>query len=86
MIIPNRTAVTLEDYIDRFIMTSEDEPTTLITDGWAGYSHLAERGYNHIVEVHEDGIFGETGATERLWNWIKMLIKHSYRSINPTNL
>ena len=67
-------------------MTDVNYPTTIITDGWAGYAHLTDRGYNHIVEVHEDGVFGETGATERVWNWIKSLIKHSYRSINGQNL
>ena len=67
-------------------MTSEDNPTTIVTDGWLGYNHLTDLGYNHIVEIHEEGIFANTGAIERTWNWIKMLIKHSYRSIIPTNL
>ena len=48
--IPDASGPTLEKAIDEMVSPG----STIRTDGWRGYSKLEQKGYAHIVLVHEE--------------------------------
>jgi len=43
-----------EDSLQKFIQESVESGSTVVTDGWLGYSGLEAIGYNHEIIVHQD--------------------------------
>ena len=82
----NRKATTLVSEIERVV-----EPgTTIITDKWAGYSSLSQRGYTHLTVNHsENFVDPNTGAhtqnIEGFWAHSKQFLKAMHGSQNLPN-
>jgi transposase-like protein len=45
--------------LKKFITENIEEKSTLITDGWKGYTGISENGYNHIIEDKTKMMDGE---------------------------
>jgi len=43
-----------QDSLHKFIQESVESGSTVVTDGWLGYSGLEAIGYNHEITVHQD--------------------------------
>ena len=67
--IPDAAGITLEKAVAELV-----EPgSTIRTDGWRGYSKLSEKGYTHIVTVHDEEEPGEdpTPLVDRIASLLK---------------
>ena len=76
-IINERNSNNIEKFIKKFVSFN----SSIITDGWSGYSWLdrPHSNYYHIVHSHSVGDFGNgdesTTHIESLWSSLKYLIK-----------
>ena len=70
--VPDRSAATLQPHIKEWVV----EGTTIHTDCWRGYNHLARHGYTHLTVNHSRGFVDpvtgcHTQNIERLWRDIR---------------
>lgn len=67
--IPDASGSTLEKAIDEMVVPG----STIRTDGWRGYSKLGEKGYTHIILVHDEQEPGEhpTPLVDRIASLLK---------------
>jgi transposase-like protein len=67
--IPDASGPTLEKAIDEMVAPG----STIRTDGWRGYSQLKQKGYTHIVLVHDEQEPGEhpTPLVDRIASLLK---------------
>ena len=76
-LVYNRSAPLLTHLIREHVAVG----TTIITDGWAAYSNLADFGYQHRVVIHEENFVSPENAevhTQRIestWSSLKRFIR-----------
>ena len=77
--------------LEIFVKNHVELGTTIVTDGWAGYSFLESDNsvWPHEIYNHEAGNFGlgshSTSHIEVTWSYLKSLITNIYNIIPKTN-
>ncbi len=81
-IIADREAETLE----RFVRSSVEPGSVVMTDSHPSYNELAHFGYNHFAFNHSKGEYSNTNQIENLWGVIKRHMRRMYGCIPTKHL
>ncbi len=85
MPIPNTSGRVLKSVIKSMVRKG----STVITDGWCGYTGLS-KDYNHIVVDHSKGLYTKdsfhTNSIEGFWSQLKRGIIGVYHLVSPKHL
>lgn len=86
-VIPDASGKTLKPIINKLVTKG----TTVVTDGWKGYSGLARNSYTHITVDHSGGIYVNaqgfhTNGIEGFWSQLKRGIIGVYHLVTPKHL
>ena len=75
-LVESRDQATLLPIIERCVPKTSN--IKIVSDGWASYSSLADRGYQHSVVIHKEEFVnaqGEhTNSVESLWSQLECWI------------
>lgn len=86
MVVPNTSGKILKIIINTLVK----ENSTVITDGWRGYSGLERDGYTHQVVEHSEGEYVKNGfhtnSIEGFWSHLKRGILGIYHLVSPKHL
>ena len=76
-VVHDRSAETLCKIIEQHV--SRSAHITIVSDGWASYNTLKERGYKHSVVIHKEEFVNaegkHTNSVESVWSQVKNWIK-----------
>ena len=82
--VEKRDAKTLLDIICKYVDTGSN--MKVVSDGWAAYNTLAQKGYQHSVVVHKEEFVNASGehtnSIESVWSQFKTWISNMHEHRN----
>ncbi len=71
-----------------FIDANIEEGSTVVTDGWSGYSRVSKHGYNHEVVEGEDSkeVAEQLEFVHRMFSLLKRWLLGTHHGVSPQHL
>ena len=90
ILVDDRSEKTLLPLIKRWVLATNSEKSTIISDGWGAYTNLEKYRYIHRIEFHNVGFLNpfpdSTNPIERAWSSIKRNLNQYSGNCNPKHL